>query len=179
MSSNLPPGYCDETHSWRGFAAGNAGTPPFPTSKAQPMAPEDTENPLAVVAEVLTDWFDEVGPENNYTEEQAAILFGLLGTAGYSIVPNVARSAAPATMRKQPEPPAKPRTLPTKEALAKALSKRYGGKPVTPEDILDLMPMLKIDLHFQATRGGRTDWYEVVINSAGQPDHTSIQQLPF
>ncbi|QIX61843.1 hypothetical protein HER32_11890 [Hymenobacter sp. BT18] len=31
MASNLPPGYCDETHSWRGFAAGNAGTPPFPT----------------------------------------------------------------------------------------------------------------------------------------------------
>lgn len=56
---------------------------------------ETGENPLPIVAEVLSDWFDEVGPENDYTEEQAAILFGLLGTAGYSIVPNAMLAAAP------------------------------------------------------------------------------------
>lgn len=74
-----------------------------------------------------------------------------------------------------------PRTLPTKEALAEALSKRYGGQ-VQADDIRGLMPFGDTDnaeVHVQATRDCRTDWYQVTINSAGQIDHTSITQLPF
>ncbi|MDO7846464.1 hypothetical protein Q5H92_08855 [Hymenobacter sp. M29] len=50
---------------------------------------EPLENPLAIVAEVVSDWLLEEGISSRMvTEEQAAALFMMLGTAGYSIVPN-------------------------------------------------------------------------------------------
>lgn len=60
-------------------------------------APEQPENPLAIVAEVLNDWLDELAiVQPSVDEMAAAALFGMLGTAGYSIVPN---SSLPEVMR--------------------------------------------------------------------------------
>lgn len=62
MASNLPPGYCDETHSWRGFAAGNAGEPPFPTRATAPRpaagATGDAVIDLEVAIEARCDLHD-------------------------------------------------------------------------------------------------------------------------
>ena len=71
----------------------------------------------------------------------------------------------------------------TRDALARALTTRYGGL-VQAHDIVDLMRMTEPDeadetLHVQACREGRTDWYAFTTNGAGQIDHTSIHQLPF
>lgn len=49
---------------------------------------ELSENPLGIVHEVLRDWLEENEP-TDFDENDVAHLFGMLGTAGYSIVPNV------------------------------------------------------------------------------------------
>lgn len=69
----------------------------------------------------------------------------------------------------------------TREALAKALTTRYGGL-VQADDIRDLMRFSDADeneVHVQATRDARTDWYQVTVNSAGELDPSTIVQLPF
>lgn len=71
------------------------------------------------------------------------------------------------------------RALPTKQALAQALSTRYGGRPVEAEDIRDVMPFEDGLLQVQAYRNAYCDWYVMTVNYAGQVDHTSIAQLPF
>jgi hypothetical protein len=73
--------------------------------------------------------------------------------------------------------------LHTREALASAFTKRYGGL-VQADDIRDLMNLTQEDdadttLHVQASREARTDWYEVRVNESGQLEATSIEQLPF
>jgi hypothetical protein len=47
-----------------------------------------TESPLSVVHEVLRDWLEENEP-TDFDENDVAHFFGMLGTAGYSIVPNI------------------------------------------------------------------------------------------
>jgi hypothetical protein len=69
--------------------------------------------------------------------------------------------------------------VPSKEALAAALHARYGGPLVELDAIRDIMPLEHGELHFQATRNARTDWYAVTLNPAGQFDATSIIELPF
>jgi hypothetical protein len=49
------------------------------------------ENPLAVAHEVLNDWLDDTDA-SDIDQSDVAHLFGMLGTAGYSIVPNAAAS---------------------------------------------------------------------------------------
>ncbi|MGY3091099.1 hypothetical protein ACVWYF_004163 [Hymenobacter sp. UYAg731] len=71
----------------------------------------------------------------------------------------------------------------TCEALARALTARYGGL-VQADDIRDFRRMTEPEeadetLHVQASRDTRTDWYSLTVNSAGQIDYTIIQQLPF
>jgi hypothetical protein len=58
------------------------------------------ENPIEVVHEVLNDWLEE-NEASDFDQNDVAHLFGMLGTAGYSIVPN-ARAAAPAAGESQP-----------------------------------------------------------------------------
>lgn len=70
----------------------------------------------------------------------------------------------------------------TREALAKALSTRYGGL-VQADDILGLMRMSEPEdadetMHVQACRDAHTNWYAFTVNS-GHIDYTSISQLPF
>jgi hypothetical protein len=74
--------------------------------------------------------------------------------------------------------------LPGKEAVAEALGKRYGGRPIGAEEILDIWDWTQEgdadqSIQFQAWRDCRIDWYEATLNSAGQVDYTSIHQLPF
>lgn len=73
--------------------------------------------------------------------------------------------------------------LQTRDALARALTQRYGGL-VQATDIRDLMNLTQEEdtrptLHVQATREARTDWYEVRVDEAGHLEATSIEQLPF
>jgi hypothetical protein len=81
--------------------------------------------------------------------------------------------------------PAKPQ-IPSKEALAALFWTRYKHKltrqnePLESDDIRDIMPFKEDgELHVQVHMRGFTDWYSLKFDAAGQPDSTSIEQLPF
>lgn len=66
----------------------------------------------------------------------------------------------------------------TKQGLAEAFNIKHRTS-LTAEDIRDIMPFDDGVLHFQATRDGLTDWYDIKRSEAGWLLPATIELLPF
>ena len=151
---------------------------------------------MKILGEVLESWSeDNVSPDYGFEPSLDASMefLTLLGQMGYSIVATSSLPTSEPAEQLTPQELAefdksgrlpeekKPRTLPTKEALAAAISKRYGGRPVPADEIIDVRDFTAEDeadqtIQFQAWRNAMVDWYEAKVNSAGQVDEETLDE---